>query len=171
MMRRHDDVVAVGKLRTALKNDGLLLYAQRIVPLRSKTSPGGYEILMRMRDKDGTIVAPGALIAAAQRYQLLPSVDRWVVNRALQTLAAFRSLLRSSGLSISVNVSGQSIGDESFTTLFMEQLRQANLPPGGITIEITEQAAVTSLGRASDMINRITGMGCRIALSARARIH
>lgn len=164
MMRRHDDVMAVGKLRTALKTDGLMLYAQRIIPLRNKTSAGGYEILMRMRDKDGTIVAPGALIAAAQRYQLLPSVDRWVVSRALQTLAAFRSLLRSSGLSISVNVSGQSIGDEAFTTLFMEQLRQANLPHGSIIIEITEQAAVTSLGRANDMISRIAGMGCRIAL-------
>jgi diguanylate cyclase (GGDEF)-like protein len=164
MMRRHDDVMAVGKLRTALKTDGLMLYAQRIVPLRNKDSAGGYEILMRMRDKDGTIVMPGALIAAAQRYQLLPSVDRWVVSRALQTLAAFRSLLKSSGLSISVNVSGQSIGDEAFTTLFIEQLRSANLPRGSITIEITEQAAVTSLGRASDMISRITAMGCRIAL-------
>jgi diguanylate cyclase (GGDEF)-like protein len=164
MMRRHDDVMAVGKLRTALKTDGLMLYAQRIIPLRDNSLPGGYEILMRMREKDGTIVAPGALIAAAQRYQLLPSVDRWVVTRALQTLAAFRGMLRSSGLSISINVSGQSIGDEAFTTLFMDQLKQANLPRGSVTIEITEQAAVTSLGKASDMISRITAMGCRIAL-------
>src|SRR6201999_1925392 len=144
--------------------DGLLLYAQRIVPLRNRELAGGYEILMRMRDKDGTIVAPGALITAAQRYQLLPSVDRWVVNRTLQTLSAFRALLKSSGLSISVNVSGQSIGDEAFTTLFMEQLRAANLPRGSVTIEITEQAAVSSLGKASDMVSRITAMGCRIAL-------
>lgn len=164
MMRRHDDVVAVGKLRTALKTDGLLLYAQRIVPLRNKSLPGGYEILMRVRDKDGTLIAPGALIAAAQRYQLLPSVDRWVVQRALQTLGAFRSLLRSSGMSISINVSGQSIGDEAFTTSFTEQLRAANLPAGSVMIEITEQAAVTSLGRASDMIARLAAMGCRIAL-------
>ncbi len=164
MMRRHDDVVAVGKLRHALKTDGLLLYAQRIVPLRNRALAGGYEILMRMRDKDGTIVAPGALITAAQRYQLLPSVDRWVVNRTLQTLSAFRALLKSSGLSISVNVSGQSIGDEAFTTLFMEQLRAANLPRDSVTIEITEQAAVSSLGKASDMVSRITAMGCRIAL-------
>jgi diguanylate cyclase (GGDEF)-like protein len=164
MMRRHDDVVAVGKLRHALKTDGLLLYAQRIVPLRNRELAGGYEILMRMRDKDGTIVAPGALITAAQRYQLLPSVDRWVVNRTLQTLSAFRALLKSSGLSISVNVSGQSIGDEAFTTLFIEQLRAANLPRNSVTIEITEQAAVSSLGKASDMVSRITAMGCRIAL-------
>jgi diguanylate cyclase (GGDEF)-like protein len=164
MMRRHDDVVAVGKLRSALRSDGLLLYAQRIVPLQDTQAAGGYEILMRMRDKDGTIVAPGALIAAAQRYQLLPTVDRWVVTRALQTLAAFRGLLKSSGMSISINVSGQSFGDEAFTSLFTEQLRRSNLPPGSITIEITEQAALTNLSRASDMVTRMVAMGCRIAL-------
>jgi diguanylate cyclase (GGDEF)-like protein len=164
MMRRHDDVVAVGKLRSALRNDGLLLYAQRIVPLQDKQDPGGYEILMRIRDKDGSIVTPGALIAAAQRYQLLPTVDRWVMSRALQTLAAFRGLLKSSGISISINVSGQSFGDEAFTSLFTEQLRSSNLPAGSVTIEITEQAALSNLGRASDMVARLAGMGCRIAL-------
>ena len=164
MMRRHDDVVAVGKLRSALKSDGLLLYAQRIVPLQNKLAPGGYEILMRMRDRDGTIIAPGSLIAAAQRYQLLPTVDRWVMSRALQTLAAYRGLLKSSGLSISINVSGQSFGDEAFTSLFTEQLKSSNLPAGSVTIEITEQAALTSLGRASDMVARMVAMGCRIAL-------
>jgi EAL domain-containing protein (putative c-di-GMP-specific phosphodiesterase class I) len=67
-------------------------------------------------------------------------------------------------MSISINVSGQSIGDEAFTSLFTEQLKLANLPNGSVTVEITEQAALTSLGRANDMIARMTAMGCRIAL-------
>ena len=87
MMRRQDDIAAVGQLRAAFKADRLLLYAQRIVPLQRLISPGGYEILMRLRDPDGTMVAPGALIAAAHRYQLLPSIDRWVMQRTLQMLA------------------------------------------------------------------------------------
>jgi diguanylate cyclase (GGDEF)-like protein len=164
MMRRHNDVVAVGKLRTALRTDGLVLHAQRIVPLQNKGLPGGYEVLMRLRDKDGSLISPGPLITAAQRYQLLPSVDRWVVTRALQMLASYRSVLKSSELSISINVSGQSIGDEAFTTLFTEQLKCAQLPSGSVMIEITEQAAVASLARASDMVARMTAMGCRIAL-------
>jgi diguanylate cyclase (GGDEF)-like protein len=164
MMRRHNDVVAVGKLRTALRTDGLVLHAQRIVPLQSKRLPGGYEVLMRLRDKDGSLVSPGPLITAAQRYQLLPSVDRWVVTRALQMLASYRSVLKSSGLSISINVSGQSIGDEAFTTLFTEQLKSARLPAGSVMVEITEQAAVASLPRASDMVARMATMGCKIAL-------
>jgi EAL domain-containing protein (putative c-di-GMP-specific phosphodiesterase class I) len=164
MMRRHNDVVAVGKLRTALRTDGLVLYAQRIVPLQNKGLPGGYEVLMRLRDKDGSLVSPGPLITAAQHYQLLPSVDRWVITRALQMLASYRSALKSSELSISINVSGQSIGDEAFTDLFTQQLKSAQLPPGAVMIEITEQAAVASLARASDMVARLAAMGCRIAL-------
>jgi diguanylate cyclase (GGDEF)-like protein len=164
MMRRHDDVVAVGKLRSALKRDALLLYAQRIVPLQSHSGAGGYEILMRMRDQDDSIVSPGPLIAAAARYQLLPTVDRWVAQRALQSIAPYRSLLRSSGISISINVSGQSVGDEAFTTLFTELLKSANLPARSVMVEITEQAAVKGLGQARNMISRMTAMGCRIAL-------
>jgi diguanylate cyclase (GGDEF)-like protein len=165
MMRRHDDVVAVGKLRTALKTDGLVLYAQRIVPLQQNTKlAGGYEVLMRLRERDGTLISAGPLIAAAQRYQLLPSVDRWVVSHTLPMLASYRSLLKSSGISISINVSGQSIGDEAFTTLLLEQLKNSQLPAGAVMVEITEQAAVTSLARASDMVTRMASMGCRIAL-------
>lgn len=164
MMRRHEDVVAVGQLRTAFKTDRLLLYAQRIVPLQNRDLPGGYEILLRLRGPDDRIIAPGALINAAQRYQLLPSVDRWVGERALQMLTPYRSMLKSRGISISINVSGQSIGDEAFIGRFSEQLQAANLPHGSIMVEITEQAAVTNLARANDMIHRLNAMGCRLAL-------
>jgi diguanylate cyclase (GGDEF)-like protein len=164
MMRRHDDVVAVGQLRSAFKADRLLLYAQRIAPLQNKSEPGGYEILLRLRDPDGSLVAPASLIVAAQRYQLLPSVDRWVVKRALQMLAPYRGMLKSRGISMSINVSGQSIGDEAFIREFTEQLAAVRLPPGSIMVEITEQAAVMNLARANDMIRRLTALGCRFAL-------
>jgi diguanylate cyclase (GGDEF)-like protein len=164
MMRRHDDALAVGQLRAALREDRLVLYAQRIFPLRNRNSRGGYELLLRMRNEDGTLTAPGPLILAAQRYQLLPSVDRWVIGRALQMLGPYRGMLKSRGLSMSINVSGQSIGEESCVQHFKEQLRVANLPPGCITIEITEQAAVTNLARANDMIGQLRALGCRFAL-------
>jgi diguanylate cyclase (GGDEF)-like protein len=140
MMRRHDDVVAVGQLRSAFKTDRLLLYAQRIVPLQDTSLPGSFEILLRMRAPDGRIIAPGALIAAATRYQLLPTVDRWVAERALQTLVPYRSLLKTRGIGVSINISGQSIGDEAFIRRFTEQLRTADLPRGCITVEITERS-------------------------------
>ena len=164
MMRRQDDIAAVGQLRAAFKADRLLLYAQRIVPLQSNELTGGYEILLRLRAPDGTIVTPGPLIGAAHRYQLLPSIDRWVMERTLQMLAPYRNTLSHSSVAFSFNVSGQSICDEDFIGQFVAQLQNAHLPAGSVTIEITEQAAVTNLVRASDMIRRLRALGCRLAL-------
>lgn len=164
MMRYHEDAAAVGQLRTAIKADRLLLYAQRIVPLQNPGLPGGYELLMRLRDPDGKVVAPGSVIAAAQRYQLLPTIDRWAVHRALEMLTPYRGMLASRGISMSINISGQSIGDEEFVQSFVEQLQAARLPGGAVTVEITEQAAVTNLARAGDMIRRLGTLGCRLAL-------
>jgi diguanylate cyclase (GGDEF)-like protein len=164
MMRRHDDVVAVGQLRDALKSDRLLLYAQRIVPLQNRDLPGGYEILLRLRAADGGVVSPGALITAAQRYQLLPSIDRWVTQRAVQMLTAYRSMLQSRGITLSINLSGQSIGDEELVRQLAQQLEAAHLPAGCLTLELTEQAAISSLARANDMIQRLKPWGCQFAL-------
>jgi diguanylate cyclase (GGDEF)-like protein len=164
MMRRHGDALAVGQLRSALKSDRLLLYAQIITPLLNSSLPGGYEILLRIRDADGTLVSPGPLIESAQRYQLLPSIDRWVVKRALQMLGPYRSMCRTRGLGMSINVSGQSFGDETFIQQFTQLLRDANLPPDCISVELTEQAAITNMASAKQMVTRLKALGCRFAL-------
>ncbi len=164
MLRRHVDAVMVGQLRTALKADQLLLYAQRIAPLRNPQLPGGYEILVRLNDPAEGVMLPGTMVEVAERYQLLPAMDRWVVRRTLQMLAVHRSVLEASGISISINLSGQSIGDEQFTRQLGEELRAAQLPPGTVTFEITEQAAVSSLARAEEMIRRLAPWNCRFAL-------
>ncbi len=164
MLRHHVDAVAVGQLRAALKSDRLRLYAQRIAPLRNRGLAGGYEILLRLQDPLEGVVAPGALIKVAQRYQLLPSVDRWVTRRALQMLGPYRDLLQARALSVSINLSGQSMGDEEFICQLTEALRSAALPPGSIMFEITEQAAVTNLARADELIRRLASLNCRFAL-------
>ena len=164
MLRRHVDAVMVGQLRSALKADQLMLYAQPIVPLRNPKAPAGYEILVRLNDPTEGVVLPGTLVGVANRYQLLPAIDRWVVRKTLQTLAVHRSVLEASGLSISINLSGQSIGDEDFTRQLGEELSAADLPPGLVTFEITEQAAVSSLARAEEMIRRLSQWNCRFAL-------
>jgi diguanylate cyclase (GGDEF)-like protein len=164
MIRRHDDVIAVGRLRAALKSDRLVLFAQRIVPLRSTTLPGGYEILVRLLDDNDNLVMPGPLISAAQRYQLLPSLDRWVTTRALDMLTPYRSMLSSRGVNMSINVSGQSICDETFVEQLAQQIKSARLPQDCITVEITEQSAVTNLARANQLIRQLKSLGCHIAL-------
>jgi diguanylate cyclase (GGDEF)-like protein len=164
MMRRHDDAVAVGKLRAALRNDRLELYAQRIVSLRDPTAAGGYELLLRLREENGNLISPGPLLAAAHRYQLLPSVDLWVIRRAMQMLTAYREMLLTRGLCISINMSGQSFGDENCIAQLAQGLLEAKLPAGCVMIEITEQAAVSNLGRAHAMIQQLETLGCRFAL-------
>jgi diguanylate cyclase (GGDEF)-like protein len=164
MMRRHGDALAVGQLRSALKADRLLLFAQRITPLQDPSLPGGYEVLLRLREAHGTLVSPGPLIEAAQRYQLLPSIDRWVMQRALEMLGPYRGMFRTRGIGVSINVSGQSIGDETFIRQFTELLKDANLPRNCVSVELTEQAAITNLASAKTMVTRLAASGCRFAL-------
>jgi diguanylate cyclase (GGDEF)-like protein len=164
LIRRHDEVIAAADLREAIRAKQIVLFAQRIQSLKDPSAPPGFELLMRMRDANGGILAPGAFIAAAQRYQLLPALDRYVVDRAFELLAPHRALLTRMGVSMSINVSGQSVGDESFVDHFVEQLRNSRIPPGIITVELTEQAAVTNLQQAEKMMRRLRDVGCGIAL-------
>ncbi len=164
MMRQHEDVVAVGRLREALKTDRLVLYGQRIAPLQDPGLPGGYEILLRLRNPDGTVASPGPLIKPAERYQLLPSVDRWVMRRALEQLGAYRAMLQTRGISMSINLSGQSMGDEMLITELAELLAAAQLPAGCLTVELTEQAAVRSLERANQLMQGLRPLGVQFAL-------
>ncbi|EQD44656.1 diguanylate cyclase/phosphodiesterase, partial [mine drainage metagenome] len=115
-------------------------------------------------DPSEGIVLPGTLVQVARRYQLLPMIDQWVVRKTLQLLAAHREILEARRIGISINLSGQSIGDEEFTRELGEALRAAHLPAGCITFEITEQAAVSSLARADEMIRRLAPLNCRFAL-------
>ncbi|HEY2685168.1 MAG TPA: bifunctional diguanylate cyclase/phosphodiesterase [Steroidobacteraceae bacterium] len=164
MMRRHGDVMAIGRLRSALKFDKLALYAQPIVPLRGDSTPASYEILLRLQDENGEMTSLGPLVNAAHRYQLLPSIDKWVAQRALDMLAPYRNLLSSRGVGMSINVSGQSIGDETFVAQFAQWIKAARLPHDCITIEITEQAAVTNLKHANKLMERLKDLGCQFAL-------
>lgn len=164
VIRRHDEVFAAADLREALRTGKLVLYAQRIASLKDAAAPPGFELLVRIKDALGEMLSPADFIAAAQRYQLLTALDRHVVEQAFTTLAPHRALLARMSVSMSVNVSGQSIGDEAFVDWFIEQMRNARFPAGLITVEITEQQAVTNLAQAAKSMRRLREAGCAIAL-------
>ena len=164
MIRRHSEALAVGRLRSAIKGDRMLLYAQRIAPLRDFRLPGGYEILLRVREDTGDVDPPGAFIEAAQRYQLFPSLDRWVLDRSIEILTAFRSVMSASRLCVSINISGQSISDETFVRQLAASVQAAMLPPGSLSIELTEQAAITNLSCAQRVIGQLKDLSCSFSL-------
>ena len=164
LIRRSDEVMAAADLREALRTGELLLFAQPIRLLADRRAPPGFELLIRMRNEAGEIVSPGEFIAAAQRFQLLESLDQYVVDAAFKALAPHRSLLTRLSSSFSINVSGQSLGSEAFIDFFLDRLRTSRIPGGLITVEVTEQAALTCMQRAGASIKRLREVRCGIAI-------
>lgn len=164
MIRRSDELIAAADLRDALRTGALLLFAQPIRLLADRSQSPGFELLVRMRDESGAIRAPGDFIAAAQRFQLLPDLDRYVVDAAIDALTPHRGLLARLSCSISINVSGQSLNSDAFVEHFIEKLRASRIPGGLIIIEVTEQAALTNLEQASASMRRLRELQCGIAI-------
>ena len=164
VIRRKDEDFAAADLREALRTNQLELFTQPIVSLRDRKHPLGFELLLRLRGMDGKAEDPGRMLAAAQRYQMLPMVDRYVVDKAFSILAPHRDVLARQRLTMSINVSGQSICDPEFAEHFTQQLRKSKLPQGCIVVEVTEQVAAGNLAKAGDAMRRLRAAGCGIAI-------
>ena len=122
-----------------------------------------HEVLVRLRGEHGDLVPPGAFIPAAERYHLMPKIDRWVVSATLRWLAAN---LQRPGIAshYSINLSGQSLSDEGFLGFVVEQLEATGVPGEKICFEITETAAVATLGHAMRCVSVLKQKGCRFSL-------
>jgi diguanylate cyclase (GGDEF)-like protein len=166
VIRRQDEDFAVADLLDAIGSGALELHAQPIVSLRDGTHPPGFELLLKTRDaKEGQEEPyPGRLIDVAQRHHLLPVLDRYVVDQAFEILSPHREVLARQRISVSINVSGQSLCDPEFTAHFIEQLRRSRLAPSCIVVEVTEQTALADLARAGDAMRRLRAAGCGIAI-------
>jgi EAL domain-containing protein (putative c-di-GMP-specific phosphodiesterase class I) len=158
----------VHRLRQGLENNSFDLYCQAIVPLQDTAKQIGpfHEILVRVQDED--LVLPAAFIPAAERYHLMPSIDRWVIRTVFPMLEKYQARAAAGGESgkalFAINLSGQSLGDEQFLEFVMQQFAQYRVDPRSICFEITETAAIANLTRARDFIARFKHMGCRFAL-------
>lgn len=162
-LRRHQELERVATLRQALENEQFCLYGQPIRRLNSTDSkPVFYELLIRLRDSDGNIILPGAFIPAAERYDLMPSIDRWVIRTALQRYATLFN--REAGVSMTLNLSGTSLNDKTLLAFILEQISNSSVPPEHICFEITETAAINNLVQATQFITALRKRGCRIAL-------
>ena len=159
---RKGEMEWVSRITRGLEDNRFLLYAQDIVALRSGLSQGRrIELLLRLRDEQGNIVSPRAFLPAAERYNLMPTIDRWVVRTALAALAGDSDHRVES---CSINLSGQNLTDASFLSFVLEQIRRHAVPPGKLCFEITETAVVTHLERARDVISTLREAGCHFSL-------
>lgn len=164
IVRRFTDINLITDLRGAVADDRLELNAQLIVPLGACSGPVHFEILLRMISENGEIVGPDHFMSAAQRYQLMPTLDRWVIGRAIEMLKPHAELLRTSRMVFTINFSGQSLQDAEFTEHVASLVAGSGLPPASLCFELTEGAAIGNLNRAEELMRRLRKLGCNIAL-------
>lgn len=161
---RHGEMRWVHRINDALAGNKFVLYAQRIQPLMRKNDHLHFEVLVRMLDEDGSLIPPGAFIPAAERYNLMSSVDRWVIRNALQELSIAHK--REPGLKVicALNISGQSLCNDDLVDFVSEQMNLTGIDPTSICFEITETAAIANLSKAINVIDTFRDMGCRFSL-------
>ena len=163
--QRRSEMEWAGRIRQGLVDNRFVLHFQELAPLWAGDESDGVhmEMLVRLRDDAGAIVPPGAFIPAAERFGLMPQLDRWVVDT---TLANFDSL-HPSGKPVklcAINLSGPTFEDESFADFVLQRLELYGVSPRHICFEITETAAMSSMSRAVEFMQRLRSAGCRFSL-------
>jgi diguanylate cyclase (GGDEF)-like protein/PAS domain S-box-containing protein len=165
LARRHDEMKWVTRLSEAIKSDRLTLYYQDIVPVFPDSGAGRhFEVLVRMLDEQDNIVAPDIFLPAAERYNLITSLDRWVVSHTFSWYAG-HPVVDLAGLdTISINLSGASVSDAGFLDFIKNEMIIHEVPPAVVCFEITETAAIANIHAATEFIHELKRLGCRFAL-------
>ncbi|MBE2295853.1 MAG: EAL domain-containing protein [Phycisphaerales bacterium] len=164
---RHEEILGAAGLRDALKRDRFRLYYQPIVPLASPNlRPTHHEVLLRVAHKNHTyhhseLVLPAAFIPAAERYGLMSAIDRWVIQAAFREYAPG---IGSTGTQITINLSGNSLGDESLLDFIEAQFVEHTFPPERVCFEITETTVIQNLHRTTQLVTALKSCGSQFAL-------
>lgn len=158
--QRRDEMTMVSAVREALKDNRFELFAQPIVPTNNKNEYEHFEVLIRMRDIDGEFILPFRFLPAAERYQLMSTLDRWVVTTAISYIQQFSE----KNFSLAVNLSGQSINEDAFLEFVINEINKSGIDASRICFEITETAAVNNLDHAVSFIEMLKRYGCKFAL-------
>ena len=165
-VQRQTAVEAVSDMTSEIVDDRFILYCQPILPLSSSVpQQHHYEILIRKVGAEGEISLPTTFIPSAERYRLMPNIDRWVIKN---TFAGYRKLLDISHEKcryiFSINLSGTSLGDKSLLGYIREQFAIYAIPPQSICFEITETAAIVNLKNTINLFTALKKIGCKFAL-------
>lgn len=164
-IRRHSEMEWANRLRRAMDEDRLLLDCQEIVPLLPEPAKSGrhIELLLRLREEDGREILPGAFLPAAERYGLMPAIDRWVIRTALTHF----DRLHDDGPELqlcAINLSGASVEDDGLADYILQLAADCGVAPQRLCFEITETVAVRNLLKVAQMVERLRSAGCQIAL-------
>ncbi|MDB6086375.1 MAG: hypothetical protein JWN43_4256 [Gammaproteobacteria bacterium] len=164
IIRRHTDILVIGTLRDALDTDKFRLDAQPILPLRGNHGRPRFELLIRMLGENGEIIPPAKFLSAAERYQLMPGIDRWVVRHACDLLGRHARSVGEDIARFAINLSGQSLQEEAFLHFVIDRIQEAKLPPNVLCFELTETATIGNLAKAQHFMRTLQNLGCEFAL-------
>jgi Amt family ammonium transporter len=165
VLLKRGHVQWVPRIRDALTSDRFELYAQVIEPVVPHPGRSSHqELLLRMRDENGTLVSPAGFIPAAERYQLMSQIDRWVVSHALDTLCREQWAAVARRVVWCINLSGQSLSDERFHAFLLDELARHDFPLDKLCFEVTETAAVENHRAASALMRTLGDRGVAFAL-------
>ncbi|OOG23188.1 GGDEF domain-containing protein [Thioalkalivibrio denitrificans] len=166
LIRRQGEMRWVARIHQAVREGQLALFAQPIEPVgeEARAEPGKHlEMLIKMHDGQGGLIAPGVFLPAAERYNLSATIDRWVVQHSFAWISDEGIGPEQLAL-CAINLSGHSVGDPTFLEYVVAQLKRHALPADRICFEITETVAIANLTQAREMMSTLGGMGCRFAL-------
>jgi diguanylate cyclase (GGDEF)-like protein/PAS domain S-box-containing protein len=164
MPERHREMHWVSKLTRARDESRFELFFQPIVPIGNRPHEREhFELMLRLRDESGTIVTPAEFIPAAERYNIMPSIDRWVVRRALERVV-HRIESGVKPFTVAVNLSGTSLNDDRFLEFLIAELSAGQLAAGAMCFEITETAAIENLHNVVYFMRELKNRGCHFAL-------
>ncbi|MEX0604392.1 MAG: EAL domain-containing protein [Marinobacter sp.] len=169
---RHGEMRWVNRLNNAFAGQHLKLYGQRIVALNPTGQDDEHiEVLVRLEGEDDRIIAPEAFLPAAERHNLMPKLDCYVVEHLFLLLAEYRAAAQTHDATapsafprFTINLSGASLGNEDLLQLIRRKLDSGLIAPGHLGFEITETAAIANLGKAVDFIEELRDLGCQFAL-------
>jgi diguanylate cyclase (GGDEF)-like protein/PAS domain S-box-containing protein len=169
LAHRHVEIQWVSRIHSALDEDRFELWYQEIAAINrgddeiGNTAEDHFEVLLRMRDSEGRTILPGNFLPAAERYDLAPKIDRWVIRNVIAWLTSNPRIRKKLGL-CAINLSGRTLSDESFQREVIELLENSELSPESLCFEITETSAISNLTRATQFMNRLKEHGCLFAL-------
>jgi diguanylate cyclase (GGDEF)-like protein len=162
---RHGEMHWTGRITRAMEEERFILYRQPIIGF-SSASHEHFEVLLRMVDEKGGIVPPGAFIPAAERYNLMTGIDRWVIREVFKLIADEHAANphRQSKKVVSINLSGDSLSDDGLYDYIISQKNEFNVSLNNVCFEITETVAISNLVKATALINELKQYGCRFSL-------
>lgn len=167
MTKRYGEMQWVAKIAQALEEDRFVLYKQAIVSVADPTSVvQRWEFLLRLTETDGSILTPETFIPAAERYDLMPDIDRWVIRKACSYISnqILEGYVKSESNVFFINISGASLSEVNFYDFIRTCLDEYQVPGNMLCFEVTETAAINKLNDAAEFVAKIREIGCRFAL-------